>query len=79
MNIEKITRMLILTATVSLVSIPETGLSQYTVGQSLSQSSRDREVSFCANEAGTESIADLLLPAPGEPTRVLWLNFFASY
>jgi len=61
----------------SLVSSMAFG--QYSVGESISQQTKDRTVIFCANELGNETIGELLTPASGEPTRVLWLNFFASW
>lgn len=54
-------------------------LGQYSVGQSISQDTRGKAVSFCANENGTTTLGNLLEPATGEPTRVVWLNFFASW
>jgi len=52
---------------------------QYSVGQSISETTRGKTVSYCANEMGATTLGDLLQPAVGEPTRVVWLNFFASW
>ena len=52
---------------------------QYTVGESISQQTRDRTLTYCANAVGSETIGELLVPGDGEPTRVLWLSFFASW
>jgi len=54
-------------------------MGQYTVGQTITQSTRDKVVQFCANGSGSSSLGDLLVPAQGEPRRVVWLNFFASH
>ena len=62
-----------------LFAITGAGFGQYTVGETLSQQTRDRTVYFCANAVGSETIGDLLVPDTGEPTRVLWINFFASW
>ncbi len=52
---------------------------QYNVGETISQTTRDRQLNFCANGAGRSSLGDMLNPEAGEPTRVLFINFFASY
>lgn len=52
---------------------------QYIVGETISQTTRERAVAYCAGEPGNETLGNLLIPAEGEPTRVLWLNFFASW
>lgn len=54
-------------------------LGQYSVGQTITQATRDKVVQFCANGSGSSSLGDLLNPAQGEPTRVVWLNFFESW
>jgi len=54
-------------------------LGQYTVGQTISQSTRDKTVLMCANGSGSSTLGSLLNPAQGEPTRVVWLNFFESW
>jgi len=62
---------------VSILSIQAFG--QYGVGEILSEQTRGRTIQFCANETGTETIGNLLIPAIGESARVLWLSFFASW
>jgi len=54
-------------------------LGQYSVGQTISQSTRDKTVLMCANGSGSSTLGNLLSPAQGEPTRVVWLNFFESW
>ncbi len=52
---------------------------EYSVGESLSQTTRSRSVIFCANEGGSQTIDELLVPDDGQSNRVLWLNFFESW
>ncbi len=52
---------------------------QYTVGQTISQATRDKIVSLCANSSGNVSLGSLLEPEQGMSNRVLWLNFFESW
>ncbi len=79
MNQEKKIKHLFIPFILGLLLISTSAFGQYSVGQSISQASRNHVVDFCANEGGTETIGELLTPAAGEPNRVLWLNFFASY
>ncbi len=62
---------------ITLMSATVSG--QYVVGEAISQATKDRVVTYCANGVGSETIGELLVPTSGEPTRVLWLNFFASW
>ncbi len=73
------TRILFIALVMSLNLLGSTALGQYSVGQSISQSTRDKIVSFCANDNGSVSLGSLLEPGQGEFTRVLWLNFFESH
>ena len=79
MNIKNRSKFLIVSLALSLNLFISVAFGQYTVGQSISQESRDRLVNFCANSAGTQTIGQLLSPGQGETVRVLWLNFFESW
>ncbi|MCF7826172.1 MAG: hypothetical protein K9M55_05800 [Candidatus Marinimicrobia bacterium] len=67
------------TLILSLTLLTSMAFGQYTVGQTIDQSTRDKIVSFCANDAGNISLGDLLVPEQGSSNRVLWLNFFESW
>ena len=71
--------LLIIALVLSINLFASMALGQYTVGQTISQSTSDKVVSFCANDAGNVSLGSLLEPEQGVPTRVVWLNFFASW
>ena len=79
MNNKKDTRRLIIALVLSINLFASLALGQYTVGQTISQSTRDKVVSFCANDNGSNSLGNLLVPKQGEATRVVWLNFFESW
>ncbi|NQV49934.1 MAG: hypothetical protein HQ507_05535 [Candidatus Marinimicrobia bacterium] len=79
MNIKNRSKFLIVSLALSLNLFISVAFGQYTVGQSISQESRDRLVNFCANGAGTQTVGQLLSPGQGEAVRVLWLNFFESW
>lgn len=76
---KKIKRIFVVVAILGLFMFNSSLWAQYTVGESLNESSLAALVSYCANGSGSETIAELLTPAAGEPTRVLWLNFFESW
>jgi len=63
----------------SLTLFSSMAFGQYTMGQTIDQSTRDKVVSFCANDAGNTSLENLLVPEQGALNRVLWLNFFESW
>jgi len=52
---------------------------QYNVGETISQATRDKVVSFCTNGSGNITVGELLTPADGQAARVVWLNFFESW
>ena len=51
----------------------------YNVGDQISQTTRDRVIQYCANNSLNMPLGQLLLAGEGEPTRVLLINFFASW
>ncbi|NQV43074.1 MAG: hypothetical protein HQ506_12040 [Candidatus Marinimicrobia bacterium] len=79
MQREKRTGHLIIALTLSIYVLTASAFAQYSVGQTISQTTRDKVVSYCANDAGNISLGDLLVPESGEATRVVWLNFFESW
>jgi hypothetical protein len=79
MNIQKRLIGFTLTIVLSFSFFTSVSYAQYTVGETISQDSRDRVVSFCANGVGTQTVGQLLSPGQGESARVLWLNFFESW
>mgnify|MGYP006919317716 CR=1 FL=1 len=70
---------LIIALVLSIHLLTSAAFAQYSVGQTISQATRDKVVSYCANDAGNVSLGDLLPPEPGVDARVVWLNFFASW
>ena len=72
-------RHLIFALLFSITMLTSTALAQYSVGQTISQTTRDKVVSYCANDAGDISLGNLLIPEAGVATRVVWLNFFESW
>ncbi len=72
-----ISRVVMLTLSLNLLSTQ--ALGQYAVGESISQQTRDRVLEYCSNGTGSETLGNLLIPGEDEPTRVLWLSFFASW
>jgi hypothetical protein len=69
----------IIALVLSLGVLTTTAFAQYSVGETISQDTRDKIVSFCANDAGSVTLGDLLIPEQGLGTRVVWLNFFESW
>jgi hypothetical protein len=72
-------RHLVIALVISLHMFASAAFAQYSVGQTIAQVTRDRVVTFCANDAGNISLGELLAPEPGVATRVVWLNFFESW
>lgn len=68
-----------LTILVSLMLLSNQLQAYYNVGDEISQETRERVVEYCANAGENTSFSELLMPGPGETTRVLLLNFFASW
>ena len=62
-----------------LVLFASSSSAQYSVGQTISQVTRDKVVSYCANGDEDITLGNLLVPGVGEPTRVVFLNFFESW
>ncbi len=63
-----------------ILTMPLTSVyGYYGVGDTIDQQTRNRTVIYCANGSGTETVGSLLNPGAGEPTRVLWFSFFASW
>ena len=79
MNFKKVTRLTSIDLVLSIYLLGTEAYGQYSVGQTISQATRDRVVSFCANDAGDVTLGSLLEPDQGMDTRVVWLNFFASW
>ena len=79
MNYRKERRPTIFALILSIHLLASMAFGQYSVGQSMSQTTRDKVVSYCANDAGNVTLGSLLEPEQGVPTRVVWLNFFASW
>ncbi len=79
MKRQKRTGHLMIALSLSIYMLTSAVFAQYSVGQTISQDTRDKVVSYCANDAGNISLGDLLVPESGEPTRVVWLNFFESW
>lgn len=67
--------------TVLLMSaaLPQQANAYYQVGDPLTQETLDRVVTYCANASQDEALSQLLIPANGQPTRVLLINFFSSW
>ncbi len=76
---KKATKFSILALVFSIHFLGSVAIGQYSVGQTISQTTRDKVVSFCANDAGNVTLGSLLEPDQGTDTRVVWLNFFASW
>ncbi len=72
-------RQVVIALILSIYMLTSAAIAQYSVGQTISQTTRDKIVSYCANDAGDVSLGNLLVPEPGNATRVVWLNFFASW
>ncbi len=79
MTNNKRTRSFLIALVISINLFTSLAMGQYSVGQTISQSTRDKLVSFCANDNGSTSLGNLLIPGQGEATRVVWLNFFESW
>ena len=79
MNFKKVTRLTSIALVLSIYLLGTEAYGQYSVGQTISQATRDRVVSFCASDAGDVTLGSLLEPDQGMDTRVVWLNFFASW
>lgn len=62
-----------------LVLFASSSFAQYSVGETISQATRDKVVSYCANDVGNMTLGNLLVPETGVATRVVWLNFFESW
>jgi len=72
-------QLIFLTILVMSVGYPQQAEAYYQVGESLSQETLDKVVSYCANGGQDEALSQLLIPGDGQPTRVLLINFFASW
>ncbi|MBC8375797.1 MAG: hypothetical protein H8E26_07100 [FCB group bacterium] len=79
MNFRKGARFSIIAIVLSIFISGTMAYGQYSVGQTISQATRDKVVSFCANDAGNISLGSLLVPEQGDANRVVWLNFFESW
>ncbi|NQT61934.1 MAG: hypothetical protein HQ556_03150 [Candidatus Marinimicrobia bacterium] len=79
MNYRKGARLSILAMVLSIFMLGTMAYGQYSVGQTISQTTRDKVVSFCANDAGNVTLGSLLVPEQGDANRVVWLNFFESW
>jgi len=79
MNKRKWTRLSVLAVVLSIYLFTSMALGQYNVGETISQTTRDKVVSFCSNGSGSSTLGALLEPEQGVATRVVWLNFFESW
>ncbi|MBT3227996.1 MAG: hypothetical protein HOD43_07580 [Candidatus Marinimicrobia bacterium] len=73
------TRTLTIALVLNINLFASMALGQYSVGQTISQTTRDKVVSICANGSGNSTLGTLLEPEQGLATRVVWLNFFESW
>ena len=60
-------------------SLTNQAQAYYAVGEQLNQETLDRVVLYCANGGANTAFSQLLVPENGQGTRVLLLNFFASW
>lgn len=62
-----------------LLSGTRLGAQAYKIGDQLSQSTLDAEISYCTNATGMTTLGEVLNPEGLTPPRAVWLNFFASW
>ncbi|MBT4034414.1 MAG: hypothetical protein HOB84_06405 [Candidatus Marinimicrobia bacterium] len=79
MNYRKGARLTAIAMVLNIFMLGSVAFGQYSVGQTITQATRDKVVSFCANDAGNVTLGSLLVPEQGGATRVVWLNFFESW